>query len=331
MSDILNHYHCARDAFKELPEESALNEIILDHYDLFRLGSQGPDFFYYDILDKNLEESVKIARLIHTEKVDDFFYHGLKFANEFPKYRNETLAYLAGFISHHALDVLTHPFIYFRTSYLEDTTNKSLDYNHKLYEVLLDTAMTQYEYSKQAVFENPEKVFIVDKKSLTFLEHFYSYILRKLFDIDLPKNLIKKSLNTAARIISLTKDPFKYKTRLVSFLENRLSAKHILTRFFYPMYTNEFLILNIEKVPWLDPVTGEYHEESYPELFHKAKEVTKENIESFYALVDKDDVELKDLNKIFGNRSYLTGQDSTDNQERQYFDRAFNQILVDYF
>ena len=47
MSDMLNHYCCGREALDALPEHSTMNAIILNHYDAYRLGTQGPDFFYY--------------------------------------------------------------------------------------------------------------------------------------------------------------------------------------------------------------------------------------------------------------------------------------------
>lgn len=37
-------------------------------------------------------------------------------------------------------------------------------YMHKMYEVLLDTAMAQYEYKEQAVYQTCEKVFQVVPK-----------------------------------------------------------------------------------------------------------------------------------------------------------------------
>lgn len=330
MSDILNHYFCGREAL-DLINDNKLKDNIIKYYDAYRLGTQGPDFFYYNIFDKNLKKSVEIARSIHNKEIDKFFYYGLKFANKYPDYRDITLAYLSGFVTHHSLDVKTHPFIYFRTDYLENPKPNELKYNHKLYEVLLDTAMTQYEYSKQAVYENPEKVFIVTKETMKFLEKFYSYILKKVYDINVNKNLVKNSLKSAAQLISLTKDPFNYKNRIFSFLEKRLGIKHILTRMFYPMYTNEFLILNIEKLPWLDPVTGEIHNESYPELFHQAVEEATNNIIALDKLADNEENSLNEFNELFGNRSYLTGKNADEDQERKYFDKSFNKILAEYF
>lgn len=333
MSDILNHYHCAREVYNNLTNEE-IKKIIENNYDAFRLGSQGPDFFYYNILDTaNRELSYKIGRLIHTMRINDFFYYGVKFANSHPKFREVTLAYLLGFITHHALDSLTHPFIYHRTGTNSNEKSQRARSTrlHKLYEVLLDTALSQYEYSKQAVNENPEKVFSISSKTRKFLEKFYRYILMELYHIDLPKKEIRNSLKTAVFFVSLFKDPNGWKANLMNKFEKLVDDDMLVTRFFYPMYTNEFDILNINNKEWKHPVTGEVFNKTYPELFHEAVDVASENINNLYQLANSDQSDLEDYDSIFHNLSYFTGKDIKEDQALKYIDENYKNYLQENY
>lgn len=333
MSDILNHYHCAREAFNRLPEESPMTKAIINNFDAFRLGSQGPDFLYYDLIDPHARSAHLTAQTIHSSNIDDFFYYGLEFSKKFPEYREAALAYLAGFSSHHALDTNTHPFIFHRTGKYNpnDKETRIYSYLHKLYEVLLDTAMTQYEYSTQAVFQSPEKVFLVSPLTLKFIEAFYDYVLPRAYSMKLPKNTISRSLKHAVRILIHCKDPAGRRKRLVKPLERLLGEEYLLSRMFYPFYTNEFFILNINNAPWKNPVTGEVHTESYPELYHRAVDQSYNNFNALYELSEKENLNPEEVSELFKNRSYLTGLDARDEREIKYFDEAFMKRLKDEF
>lgn len=332
MSDILNHYYCAREAYLALPEEHNLTSIITKYYDAYRLGSQGPDFFYYNIAN-NYNLTSAIGKLVHTKNIDKFFYYSIKFAQEHPEYSEICLAYLAGFLSHYALDTITHPFIYFRSgkALKEDPATEKFAPLHKLYEVLLDTAMTQYEYSRQAVFENPEKVFIVSDSTLKFLESYYKYILKKVYNLDISGKDIRRALRSAARIIKFSKDPFGRKEKLLKNIEKRFGVDHILSKIFYPMYTNEFHILNMNHREWKNPISGESHYESYPELFHQAIDLTQNFQNHLDSWFMDEALTIDEISEVLGNLSYLSGVDSEEDQNYQYFDNQFIRYLYNEY
>lgn len=329
MSDILNHYYCAKEVSNLLLNEKDISNIIKNNFDAYRLGSQGPDFFYYNVFNNHKLLSYKFGRLIHTKKINEFFYYGLKFAQNHPEYRNITLAYLMGFLTHHSLDSKTHPFIYYRTGTgSNDSKEKSRSSRlHKLYEVLLDTAMTQYEYSRQAVYENPEKVFMVSSFTLKFLDSFYTYILKKLYDLELPKNMVRDSLRTGVFFVNLFKDGSGFKKKLVSKIEKYLDENKLVTRYFYPMYTNEYEILNINEKSWKHPVTGEVFSTTYPQLFHDSVEKSVDKIKNLYNLFDKNTYSLEDIDNFINNESYFTGLPVDKAQNFQYIDEDFKNNL----
>lgn len=74
----------------------------------------------------------------------------------------------------YALDVETHPFIFCRTGKFEASQpwTDVYGYMHKMYEVLLDTAMAQYEYKEQAVYPDLRKGFRSVPKHQTTSKNF---------------------------------------------------------------------------------------------------------------------------------------------------------------
>ncbi len=326
MPDALSHYYNSRETYKKLYKQQEILDIIKNNYEAYRLGSQGPDFFYYYIVN---HLSPKIGTKIHTEKIDEFYYYALIFIKENPEYKDMALAYLFGFITHFAFDTLAHPFIYNRTGTnstkkTEIVRSKRL---HKRYEVLLDTALADEVYKKKAVLDQPNRLFKTTPKLTQFLEKFYPYILNKLYGIKIKKGAVKKALNWTAFLINLIKDPVGYKKEISAELEHLTHDDLFLTQYFYPSSTENEAILNLDKNEWLDPVTGEPSSDSYIDLFNKAQNLSAELIEQFFEL-SKQQPDIENIDKIFNSKSYLTGIDIHQNQEKKYFDNNFRDYLI---
>ena len=328
MSDILNHYYCAREVYKSLSDDTYVKSILSKYYDAYRLGSQGPDFFYYNVIFKNSKLSRKLGSLIHKKNINEFFYYGSQFILDFPKYKNITLAYLLGFITHFELDTITHPFIYYRTGWDGNGSLALSKRLHKKFEVLLDTAMMEYQFSKKAVQQHPEKVFQVTPETLDFLESFYHYVTKKIFQIDIPKKLIKSALTTSSLFVSHFSDSNGVKSKTTNVLEKIIRQPDLVSCFFYPESTNEELILNLNNKEWKNPITGEKYTESYPELFFRAVDLAQKDSKRFLKLIEENNITKEEINKIFNNRSYLTGLDSEGDTEIKFIDKEFKDSLI---
>lgn len=327
MSDMLNHYCCGREALKALEPDSGMNTVILEHYDAFRLGTQGPDFFYYHhpMPWKTTKPLHRYGNLIHKKRVDAFFYYGLKYAFTNERDRDIILSYLAGFSCHHSLDVASHPYIFYKTGHCEAKTpgSRIYSYYHKYFEVLLDVAYHQYEYQKLGCFVSLEKIFIPTRRTRVALEQFYTFIMKYIYGETLPENGIRDVLADTAQLARLFPDPESRKKRVLGFVEKLLGEEKMVTRAFYPLYTNEYTVLNLANQPWLDPCTGEEHTESYPQLFEQAVDETVRKIRKLDSILSNGKVTVSDAHEMYKNKCYDRALPCSSKLEMTHFDIIF--------
>ena len=98
MADLYMHSRLTEELIKELPSDIDTN--------IAFLGSQGPDPLYY----KSDSKYHDIANNIHRYHTRSFF----KTMTNYVKEHNTktTYSFLVGFISHYAMDVYLHPYVY---------------------------------------------------------------------------------------------------------------------------------------------------------------------------------------------------------------------------
>ena len=137
MSDIHNHILCGDFSLKQLPE-GILKQIIVENRLLYDFGCMGGDIlFYYHILNHRLNEwSSDIGNCMHGQ-VNSIFSLAAEFTEQLNEdERPEAVAYLMGFINHHALDSRTHPYInYYAGCKIKSRQETyAYEYTHKRFE-----------------------------------------------------------------------------------------------------------------------------------------------------------------------------------------------------
>lgn len=146
------HYLFGIKTYRNLPEGN-IKAAIRRKKDAYVLGMLGPDIFFYYATEvvairKNL------GSVMHTQRTDKFLRAMIQYVEALEPSKNSVeLAYLCGFLTHYYLDVKCHPYVYWRTDYL----NKRADYleKHYQYENDIDVALlrimrntTPYEFAK---------------------------------------------------------------------------------------------------------------------------------------------------------------------------------------
>ena len=146
------HYLFGIEAYRKIPD-SKIRAVIKKAKNAYVLGMLGPDiFFFYATEVAALRKN--IGSIMHTKNTGEFLKHLLDYAGSLDEKKNAVeLAYFCGFLTHYYLDSLCHPFVYWRTDYL----NKKADYleKHYQYESDMDLVllrrmrnMTPYEFLK---------------------------------------------------------------------------------------------------------------------------------------------------------------------------------------
>jgi hypothetical protein len=81
----------------------------------FFLGCQGPDILFFRNYQpwRNSKDSLPLGLAMHGQKTRELFEHALKFLQGYDKPDRDDLAsYMAGFVTHYAVDKNAHPFVY---------------------------------------------------------------------------------------------------------------------------------------------------------------------------------------------------------------------------
>ncbi|MDD2414045.1 MAG: zinc dependent phospholipase C family protein [Eubacteriaceae bacterium] len=329
MSDMLNHYYCGQEAFNNLPADTPLHQAIALHPDAYHLGTQGPDFFYYDMPLPPHKPNNPLGSIIHTRGIDRFFYNGFQYAAGHPEDRSLILSYLAGFSCHHSLDTQSHPFIFYRTGRYDRSrwVTHFYSYFHKYYEVLLDVAFLQYRYKKLAATFNFRELFSPQPHTLTVLDNFYADVMRHTYGIEMQPGAVKRAVRSTRWLSFHFSDLDDYKKNILRRIEKLLNEEMAVSRVFYPMFTNERLVLNLSHNVWHDPCTNQPHQESYPDLFDLSVEQTNQRFQIINRwLTDPCAFSRDAIHLMYGNRSYLTGLPCTDKHKMTHFDIFFETI-----
>jgi hypothetical protein len=324
MSDALNHYLCGQETLNRLLDMNIVFDINQKVYDL---GTQGPDiFFYYNVLLKN-ENSINYGSIIHQNKVDDFFYSAISKILSMDEGNERTLilSYLLGLISHHALDVATHPFIFYRSGkYLKsDPSTKDLKYNHKKYEVFLDIAFYNHRYSKKACNFPISSIFSISLFDAKIIESFYKDLIKDVFSIDIKNHSVVKSIKKAKMLTSMLSDPTGMKKLVFGFIEILSGSYGKFSNAFYPMNSpNDENMLNLTGKAWHHPSDiGKTYHSSYNELFDQGVKDALDKFLLVLSLIERNaPPNLESIKTLFKNLSYETGLDCNLDNVIRYFD-----------
>jgi hypothetical protein len=102
--------------------ESSYTKDLLDkHITAYGLGLQGPDIFFYHIPAYILYKK-NIGNVMHRERVMLFFESLINARNDFDDTHSRRIcdAYILGFIGHYSLDIVCHPYIYFKSDHFNN-------------------------------------------------------------------------------------------------------------------------------------------------------------------------------------------------------------------
>lgn len=319
MSDAINHYLCAKDVLEEDPFIYPLNE------KLFYLGSQGPDiFFYHNVLEKQ-RRKITLGNLLHKSKINDFFFNGLSTCLNAPEeYKPLLRSYFLGLVCHHALDVFTHPFIFYRSgSYIKSRPEtKAYKHNHKRYEVLLDIAYYQLRTGEKAFHFPIHRFFRTSLEESAALEYFYRETVGMTYDIFVEEGTVQKSLKKAERLTRMISDPTGLKRLAVGFGEILAGDFGQFSTAFYGLNpADPSLILNLDKYVWHHPCDlDKIYTDSYPELCEKAVENTRFKIDHLDPiLLGHNPLDRAVLDSYFKDLAYDSGLDWKQGLPIQYF------------
>lgn len=299
MPSYISHCIFADEVNKNVKKE--YQRIVLNNYNSYIYGAQGPDlYFYYHSLPtqdgKNKKEIYHFGSYAHDNKINDCFK--VLFEETKKELNPILISYSFGYICHHALDSIVHPYVYYMVG--------NDDGKHRFYEKEMDAgylkvfnySIKKYDYHKVLTLKKEEKMII----SNAF------YKMSKIFDSPLINlDIIKDMVDDIRKAMIFVYDSNGKKYKFVSMLEKLLKIGPSATSVMVPTkYDEQFDALNQKHQIWKYRNSNIERHEDCIELFIKAIEKANRVIDKFIKyLEDKADVE-EVLNEI-GNLSYNSG------------------------
>lgn len=289
------------------------------------IGAQGPDFFYY-VLGKSKDLALKCGNLIHKAKTKQFL---ITLFETSIKYQDQRMRdYLIGFLTHHALDTTIHPYIFHYTGIYDEDDSNTIEWAglHLQFERKVDIAFMKHTLGIQAHKKHLAKQTLPLKSLSEPIMTMMDESVKTVFNINKSANVFNQGYQTMKKVGRwFVFDPFKIKKRLIGLFESRKKPKNTYFQdLSHAQNINDFDYLNLNKSPWLHPVTGETNHHSVLEIFEEAFKISKDWTEA--VIKGFKEKTTKPLESLLENASYDTGLPLSEKQTMTYFSNYLKKI-----
>ncbi|MGE5677188.1 MAG: zinc dependent phospholipase C family protein [Pseudomonadota bacterium] len=325
MPALITHYLCGDGVLREL-ENAAAKKSIINNRNVFNLGTQGPDiFFYHEAWPWAKSHDIPaLGDRMHDERTGKFILEALRYAKSAGAAEKPVLtAYLCGYICHYALDCQTHPYIFYRTGFIrkgEPDTKKFSSY-HRRFETALDVLMLERMQGKKPSGFMAARHIRISGGDAEIIGRMYSSIFERIYGEKISVEAVKQSIKDMASITEVLHDRSGIKKFLLSGVEKLLGMQPMLSSMVHPIrLTEELDYLNLQHSAWLLPWDKcSKSRQSFPEMFDTAVSEAAKMAAAAAACLN-DSLEQEKTMELIGNRSFSTGQDCELDNEFLYYD-----------
>lgn len=329
LPNLVTHYLCGIEATKLLQNKKC-RTLIENNQNIFNLGVQGPDFlFYYAIwpwLPKG--EAPNIGTEMHASKINLVFKGFIEYIlkqNEYTK--NKLVVYLLGFVCHNCLDSITHPYIFYRSGFetADNPNTKLYTCYHRRFETAIDVLMCKRILNKKVHEIDISDLIKVTEKDIDIISEMYKSVIKTVYNSNLLKERIVRSINDMAFIENLFKDPFGIKKKILATIDYIIHGMPLYSSMIFPLKISDKLdYLNLDKKEWLMPFDKNQKSTlSFLELYKEACERTYRYCEVLFSSIFNDNASIPYALKLLGNRSYTSGIDCNIPVKFRYHDIIF--------
>lgn len=328
MPALLTHYLCG-DKMLNIIKNTHEDKIITKYRQVFNLGTQGPDiFFYHNALPWNKGQSLDyIGERLHDEKVNMFFKAALEYIKGIDsESQNILTAYLSGYACHYALDTHAHPYIFYKTGF--DTgdglEHKKYSYYHRRFEAAIDVLMMDKICNKEARHTNASRLIKVSKGEAETIASMYHRVFSKVFSLDIKEEEIKKAIFNMIGITAVLRDIWGMKKKFIENMERKKGNYPLVSSLIYPMKIHDNRdYLNLQNSLWYYPWDNcNANSQSFLQMFEEASLESHKLTNIIFSFIDNK-IPIDDALELIGNRSFSSGLDCDMDVKFKYFDCIF--------
>lgn len=308
MPNIITHTLFAQEIFDKVDE--ATHDLFEPRLQLLEIGSNGPDFlFFHGMNPKDFykKSDLRVAgSMFHAAHVNDFYQKALiSIRNEQDEdIKKDMMTYVCGHLCHWALDVTSHPYVFYRTG---PCKGKSAWYHHR-FESLLDAIMLKVK--RECTIEDFKfyEVCDVTKEQARAIARIYVVAIRQILGFDIKPHQILESLNDWHFIETLFYDASGDKLKALQTLETFTKAYNSLSGYIVPNHPDDpYDVMNLLHTRWHHPSDSSFvSTESFFDLYDRAQLLAMEAIRLFLAACQNPDLD-EDLLLLIKDRNYNLG------------------------
>ena len=316
------HAYFAQDLNDILPKEIK-NKLEVDRLKTFGQGTDSLMFYnLFSILPgKKIRD---FQKYFHTNKTQDFFVNLINYIKENDYTEDiDVNSFLVGTICHYVLDSTVHPYIYYKTGYFNKNDKSTYKYNnvHTFMETFLDNDMIKRRESINPYKFNISKFSFDTSKFSNELNDTIKYTFKETFDVDNMDKIYYKSLKQMRdSIFIFRQDRYgikKFFYKLADTFTSKRVFRFEAISYHYPL-NDRHNFLNENHKLWRNPCDYSLtSEESFLDLYLRALKLAKVMICASFDYINGKDIELE---KVFINKSYITGLECELDKELKYFE-----------
>ncbi len=303
MPSVLTHYGFSRSLFNDKLE------FLRDNQDIYLLGSQGPDpFFFYGILPflkaDNKKEIRAYGTKLHKKDPVDSFEFFFEFANN-SKEKDVLYSYILGAGQHFILDRKIHPYVFYKTGFSDDDKLKRKYFcDHTLFETNLDVLLLDdfYKDYKTTALNS----ILCDEDKVEEVSEMYYEFAKKNNEEVIEDDSFEDSYE---HMCSIEKVLYS-KRGIKKWFVNLLFKKTAFNTMMHPLKVKDrdkVDYLNTQKTLWKDPATETEHYESLYELIDQCAVEAKEWEQIVLKFYNGETVDLKSFTKKYIYDGYVEG------------------------
>lgn len=316
------HAYFAQDLNDILPKE------IKNKLDVNRLKTFGQSIdslMFYNLFSILPGKKIRdFQKYFHTNKTQDFFVNLINYIKENDYTEDiDVNSFLVGTICHYVLDSTVHPYIYYKTGYFNKNDKGTYKYNnvHTFMETFLDNDMIKRRESINPYKFNISKFSFDTSKFSNELKDTIKYTFKETFDVDNMDQIYYKSLKQMRNSIFIFRQDRYGIKKFFYKLADTFTSKRVFRfeaiSYHYPL-NDRHNFLNENHKLWRNPCDYSLiSEESFLDLYLRALKLAKVMICASFDYINGKDIELE---KVFVNKSYITGLDCELDKELKYFE-----------
>ncbi len=320
MPNIITHKIFAETIAKQCMNHD-VKALLEKHIQLFGIGANGPDFlFFYHMRPWEMmrEHSLNhIGSALHSTHVNAFYYRAMmviqKEANAAIQERE--LAYVMGHLCHWALDMTSHPYIFYRTG---NGRGMSAGRHHR-FESVLDAVMLRLYHQKNIREYRTYEICEFDRDMLQAIARIYIPAIKASLNKTIHVSQLRQALESWKDVQRMLYDPKDIKVKILKGIEKIIHQPLLISGNVVPCEIDDTLdVLNLRGQLWLHPCDKEEcHHNGFLDLFEQAQIVALQAVECLYNVVMHKHDSLSLLN-ILRDRAYDSGREG--GVEMKYFD-----------